>query len=459
MSQQTLNQTEKRAAVALASVFGIRMLGLFLIMPVLAIYARDYPDYSAFLMGATLGAYGLTQALLQIPMGMLSDRWGRRPVIILGLLVFILGSVVAAQADSLLGVAIGRAIQGLGAVAAAILALAADVSREQQRTKVMAIIGMCIGLAFAVAMVAGPLLGSWLGLAGIFWFTAATGVLGIVVLVASVPQVQTQTARRDALPVASELRSLLKHGQLWQLNVGVFVLHAVLTAWFITLPTQLQQAGFEPATHAWFYLPTLVASIAVMVPMIIRSSRTDNQVFWFRLALLMLCIGVALADMLGASAVVLVAALVIFFAGFNYLEASLPSLLTRIAPAGSKGSASGLYATSQFLGAFIGGSTGGWVLQTYQSTGLGILSLTLLGCWLVLTLWMKNPKAVTNVALNLGHLAETQRSELNQRLLQVTGVEEVRYASDDQISYLKVDKKQYDEETVQGLLQAHEPAK
>lgn len=459
MSQQTLNQTEKRAAVALASVFGIRMLGLFLIMPVLAIYARDYPDYSAFLMGATLGAYGLTQALLQIPMGMLSDRWGRRPVIILGLLVFILGSVVAAQADSLLGVAIGRAIQGLGAVAAAILALAADVSREQQRTKVMAIIGMCIGLAFAVAMVAGPLLGSWLGLAGIFWFTAATGVLGIVVLVASVPQVQTQTARRDALPVASELRSLLKHGQLWQLNVGVFVLHAVLTAWFITLPTQLQQAGFEPATHAWFYLPTLVASIAVMVPMIIRSSRTDNQVFWFRLALLMLCIGVALADMLGASAMVLVAALVIFFAGFNYLEASLPSLLTRIAPAGSKGSASGLYATSQFLGAFIGGSTGGWVLQTYQSTGLGILSLTLLGCWLVLTLWMKNPKAVTNVTLNLGHLAETQRSELNQRLLQVTGVEEVRYAPDDQISYLKVDKKQYDEETVQGLLQAHEPAK
>ena len=456
MSQQTLNHTEKRAALALASVFGIRMLGLFLIMPVLAIYAREYPDYSAALMGFTLGAYGLTQALLQIPMGMLSDRIGRRPVIVLGLLVFIMGSVVAAMADTLVGIAIGRAIQGLGAVAAAILALAADISRDQQRTKVMAVIGMCIGLAFATAMVAGPLLGGALGLSGLFWFTAGTGVMGIVILLLSVPKAQTQSARRDALPVASELKSLLKHTQLWQLNIGVFVLHAVLTAWFITLPTQLESAGFATSTHAWFYLPAIVLSIAVMVPMIIRSSRTDNQVFWFRIALIMLCSGVFVGDVFGRSGLSLAVALLIFFAGFNYLEASLPSLLTRVAPAGSKGSASGIYATCQFLGAFVGGSVGGWVLQYYQSLGLGIFSLALLGLWLFSTLWMANPRPVTNVTINLQAVNGSQRNGLNQALAEVTGVEEVRYAPDDEISYLKVDKKQYDEKTVQGLLQQYQ---
>ena len=456
MSQQTLNHTEKRAALALASVFGIRMLGLFLIMPVLAIYARQYPDYSAALMGFTLGAYGLTQALLQIPMGMLSDRIGRRPVIVLGLLVFIIGSVVAATADSLVGIAVGRAIQGLGAVAAAILALAADISRDQQRTKVMAVIGMCIGLAFALAMVAGPLLGGSLGLSGLFWFTAVTGVLGILILLFSVPQADTQSARRDALPVASELKSLLRHGQLWQLNIGVFVLHAVLTAWFITLPTQLESAGFATASHAWFYLPAIILSIGVMVPMIIRSSRTDNQVFWFRVALILLCSGVIIGDVFGHSGFSLAAALLVFFAGFNYLEASLPSLLTRVAPAGSKGSASGIYATCQFFGAFIGGSLGGWVLQQYQSLGLGIFSLVLLGFWLVSTVWMKNPKPVTNVTVDVRSVNNEQRSALNQKLAQVNGVEEVRYAPDDEISYLKVDKKQYDEKTVQGLLQQYQ---
>ncbi|WP_404401297.1 MFS transporter [Idiomarina seosinensis] len=457
MTQQTLNKTEKKASVALASVFGIRMLGLFLIMPVLAIYAREYPDYSAFLMGVTLGAYGLTQALLQIPLGMLSDRIGRRPVIVGGLVVFIIGSVVSAMADSLWMVAVGRAIQGLGAIAAAILALAADISREQQRTKVMAIIGMCIGLAFAIAMVAGPLLAAWIGLSGVFWFTALTGVLGIIVLMLSVPKMNTRSARRDALPVASEFRQVLRNGQLWQLNAGVFVLHAVLTAWFITLPTQLQAAGFEPSLHAWFYLPTLLLSIAVMVPMIIRSSRSDQQVFWFRLALALLIVAIAIAGFGGGGSWSLLVALVIFFSGFNYLEASLPSLLTRIAPPGSKGSASGLYATCQFLGAFIGGAAGGWVLQHYQITGLGSAVLVLLGLWLALTSLMKNPKAVTNVALSMAAVPSKQEIEaLNDKLLAIAGVEEIRYAEDDNISYLKVDKKRYDERAVKSLLQAYQ---
>lgn len=457
MTQQKLNKTEKRGALALASVFGIRMLGLFLIMPVLAVYARDFADYSPLLMGITLGAYGLTQALLQIPLGMLSDKIGRRPIIIVGLLVFIGGSVIAANAESLTMIAIGRALQGLGAVAAAIMALAADLSRDQQRTKVMAIIGMCIGLAFVVAMLAGPLIGSVTGLTGLFWFTAASGVLALVIFIGLVPQATQSRARREALPVASELKRVLTHGQLWPLNIGVFVLHAVLTAWFMMLPTQLTAIGYDLENHAWFYLPTLVLAVAIMVPMIIRSSSTDRQVAWFRIALLCLLAGVALSGLVASSTLTIALALVVFFVGFNFLEASLPSLLTRMAPVGSKGSATGVFATSQFLGAFVGGSAGGWVLQQFTTTGLTAALLGLLIFWLLLTVRMKNPRTVTNVALSLSTTVDHQQvTKLVDDLAQVAGVEELRYAQDDQIIYLKVDKKQYDEETVQGLLQHYQ---
>ncbi|MFV1467521.1 MULTISPECIES: MFS transporter [Idiomarina] len=453
MTPQKLNKTEKKAALALASVFGIRMLGLFLIMPVLAVYAQEYPDYSPLWVGIALGAYGLTQALLQIPLGMLSDRLGRKPVIVGGLLVFVAGSVVAAQADTLFGVSVGRALQGLGAIAAAILALAADLSRDEQRPKVMATIGMCIGLAFAVSLVAGPLLGDVIGLSGLFWFTAASGVLGIFVLLLSVPKVVTTSARRESLPVLSELGDLLKHKQLWCLNSGIFVLHAILTAWFVTLPTQLQNAGFESQTHAWFYLPTLAASILFMVPMIIHSSRNNNSVQWLRFSIVTLIVSLLIIGVAGQSGWLLVAALVIFFTGFNFIEASLPSLLTRIAPAGSKGSASGIYSTGQFLGAFVGGVAGGWVLQNYQISGVVVFCLILLVCWLLISLVMVNPAGVTSVSLSLPGLSEDKATKLSERLLTVAGVTEARWVEEDQATYLKVDKKHYDEKAVNQLLE------
>ena len=341
MSQHQLNRTEKRAAFALASVFGIRMLGLFLIMPVMAIYAHEYPDYTPALMGIALGAYGLTQAFFQIPLGMLSDRIGRRPIIVGGLLVFALGSMIAAQADSLVGV-VWVAVQGIGAIAAAILAMAADVSRDNQRSKVMAIIGMCIGLAFALALIIGPLLADHIGLQGLFWFTAASALVGIGLLLVAVPKALTKSARREALPVATELKHLVRHRQLWLLNGGVFVLHAVLTSWFISLPTLLAAHEVRTEYHALFYLPTLVLSIALMVPMIIHGAKTNQHVTWFRLSILLLMVGATLITWWGASLIVIAIALVVFFTGFNFLEATLPSLLTRIAPAGSKGSASGI---------------------------------------------------------------------------------------------------------------------
>lgn len=452
MKQHTLNKTERKAAFSLASVFGIRMLGLFLIMPVLAIYAQTYPDYSPFLVGIALGAYGLTQAVLQIPLGMASDRIGRKPIIIGGLVVFVIGSVVAAMADTLVMVSVGRALQGVGAIAAAILALAADLSRDEQRPKVMAIIGMCIGLAFAISLVVGPLLGGVVGMSGLFWFTAATGVLGIIVLIISVPQVVTTSARRESLPVAAELKGLLKHKQLWCLNSGIFVLHAILTAWFVTIPTQLQSAGFESQTHAWFYLPTLAASIVLMVPMIIKSSKNNSSVQWLRASIAILIVSLGAVFFAGDSAMWLVAALVVFFTGFNFIEASLPSLLTRIAPAGSKGSASGIYSTSQFSGAFVGGVAGGWLLQHYETSGIVIFCLVLLLCWFVISFQMKNPESVTSLSVAMPNLTKDQAKNISERLLTIAGVKEARWVEDDQATYLKVDKKEYDEKAVNELL-------
>ncbi|KXS33907.1 MULTISPECIES: MFS transporter [Idiomarina] len=458
MSQQQLNRTEKRAAFALASVFGIRMLGLFLIMPVMAIYAHEYPDYTPALMGIALGAYGLTQAFFQIPLGMLSDRIGRRPIIVGGLLVFALGSMIAAQADSLVGVVVGRAVQGIGAIAAAILAMAADVSRDNQRSKVMAIIGMCIGLAFALALIIGPLLADHIGLQGLFWFTAASALVGIGLLLVAVPKALTKSARREALPVATELKHLVRHRQLWLLNGGVFVLHAVLTSWFISLPTLLAAHDVRTEYHALFYLPTLVLSIALMVPMIIHGAKTNQHVTWFRLSILLLMVGATLITWWGASLIVIAIALVVFFTGFNFLEATLPSLLTRIAPAGSKGSASGIYSTCQFSGAFVGGALGGWLLQTYQLKGIGVASLAILALWFVLSRLMQNPKAVTNVVISLKGLEQQTLDQFNDALLGISGVEEVRYAPDDATSYLKVDKKQYDEHAVEALIERHKSA-
>ncbi|HAS21707.1 MAG TPA: MFS transporter, partial [Idiomarina loihiensis] len=244
----------------------------------------------------------------------------------------------------------------------------------------------------------------------------------------------------------------LKHKQLWCLNSGIFVLHAILTAWFVTLPMQLQNAGFESQTHAWFYLPTLAASILFMVPMIISSSRNNNSVQWLRFSIVVLIVALLIIAVAGQNPWLLVAALVIFFTGFNFIEASLPSLLTRVAPAGSKGSASGIYSTGQFLGSFVGGVAGGSVLQFFGISGVVVFCLILLVCWLLISLVMVNPAGVTSVSLSLPGLTESKATKLSEQLLTVTGVTEARWVEEDQATYLKVDKKHYDEKAVNQLL-------
>ncbi|WP_417687442.1 MFS transporter [Pseudidiomarina sp.] len=455
-NEQRLSPLERRASGALAAVFGLRMLGLFLIMPVMAIYGQAYPDYTPLMVGLAIGAYGLTQALLQIPMGMLSDKIGRRPVIIGGLLVFVLGSLVAAYADSLAGVVLGRALQGMGAIAAAILALAADITRDSQRPKVMAMIGMCIGLAFALALILGPLLGPYIGLSGLFLFTAISAVFGILVFYFAVPKVEVRAARGDLLPSTKELGLIFKHGQLARLNAGVFILHCLLTAFFVVVPTQLVAGGLASEQHAWLYLPTLLGSFVFMVPMLIIAEKRRQQPLFFRIAIVLLAAAIGIIGFSEGSWLIYVAAVLVFFTGFNFLEATLPSILTRFAPAGRKGSASGIYATSQFAGAFVGGAAGGAILQWGGLIGVVAFSLVLLLCWLLVSVGMTPPPQWQNVSFKLRELSTAEIETLANELAEGTGVEEVRLVASEQIAYLKVHKTDYNEEQVTALVKPYQ---
>lgn len=451
-----LTAVERRASGALAAVFGLRMLGLFLIMPVIAIYGQHYPDYTPALIGLAIGAYGLTQALFQIPLGMLSDRIGRRPVIITGLLIFALGSLVSAWADTLVGVIIGRALQGMGAIAAAILALAADITRDSQRSKVMATIGMCIGLSFALALVLGPLLGAQIGLSGLFYFTAVSALMGIVILQWAVPKVAQKSSRGDLVPLARELSQLFKHPQLIRLNIGVLVLHCVLTAFFVVVPLQLIHGGLAANHHAWLYLPTLLGSFALMIPMLINAERQRRHPQYFRIGIFLLIVAVAVIVFVPAHWVYLAVAVVLFFTGFNLLEASLPSSLTRFAPAGNKGSASGIYATFQFLGAFLGGALGGAIMQYFGLIGVGIFCLVLLLFWFAVSFGMQPPPQHQSVSYTLPKLTAAEVDGLAEQLSHVAGVEEVRVVADDQTVYLKVHKTDYNDEQVKAYLSPYQ---
>ena len=384
-----MRRSEKRAAFGLAGIYGLRMLGLFLILPVFALYAEDLPEATPLLVGLAIGIYGLTQAVLQIPFGLLSDRIGRKPVIIGGLLLFALGSVIAATADNLAWVIAGRAVQGSGAIAAAVMALAADLTRESHRTKAMAMIGVTIGLAFMVALMAAPALNAWIGVPGIFWLTAVLGLVGLAVVVLVVPTPVRQSVHRDAEAVPALLGRVLRDGQLLRLDLGIFSLHLMLTALFLGVPLALRDAGLAPERHTWLYLPVLVLSIAAMLPFIVYAERRGRirPVFLGAVGALGFA-QLAILQQIG-SLWGLAAAVWLFFTAFNLLEALLPSLVSRLAPADAKGSAMGVYSTSQFAGAFVGGLAGGFVHQHFGLEGLFLFGAVVAAVWASVALGMQ----------------------------------------------------------------------
>uniref|UniRef100_A0A486XN28 Transport protein n=1 Tax=Rheinheimera sp. BAL341 TaxID=1708203 RepID=A0A486XN28_9GAMM len=437
----------------MALVFSSRMLGLFMLLPVFALYGTELVGFSPLWIGLAIGAYGLTQAILQIPLGWLSDRIGRRPVMLGGLALFALGSVVAALADSVYLVTVGRILQGAGAIAGAILAFAADVTREEQRPKVMAMIGVSIGLSFAAAMVLGPLLAKVAGLSGVFWFTALLACCAMLLVAFLLPHSVNKAPMAETLALPQSLGAMLKHRQLLQLDIGVLLLHLMLTAMFVVLPSLLQQYGLVSTQHWQFYLPLLLGSFILMIPMMIIAMRKAQEKAFFMLAIALLS-GAMLLALLWPGFWPLVVALLLFFIGFNFLEASLPALVTRIAPAGQRGSAMGIYSSSQFFGAFLGGALGGALLQHFSYQAL-FAALAVIGLiWLLVASTLQLPPRAQRLSLQLSVSNAEQANTLAAQLTKLQGVQEVTIVLAEQRCYLKVSSAQFDTAQAQAVITA-----
>lgn len=449
--QVKLNSLEKRAAVSLALIFSMRMLGLFMLMPILAIYGQELEGVSPLWIGIAIGAYGLTQALFQIPMGWLSDRFGRRPVIIFGLIIFAIGSVIAGFATSIEMVTLGRAIQGMGAIASAVLALASDVTREEQRPKVMAVIGMCIGMSFAVALVLGPMIATSFGLSGVFFITAIMALAGIVIVLTLVPVSYTQSNSGEVTASKGNVLEMLFNPQLVRLDFGVLVLHWMMTSIFVAYPILLTQTGLDINDHWQIYLPVLLLSFVFMVPMIIIAAKKQIEKQMFISAIAMI-IAASLTMAMSQSLWPLVLTVFVFFIGFNFLEASLPAHVSRLAPAGQKGTAMGVYSSSQFLGAFLGGVSGGYIAGefgfVYLFAANGIIALL----WLVLAFGMKLPPSSKRVSIQFDATSEVDFQQTIDKLSECDGVMEATLVEDESRIYLKVNKTGYDQKTVSELV-------
>lgn len=391
LSPDRMSPLELRASLGLASVFGLRMLGMFIILPVFVLYARDLPGgNNQFVIGIALGAYGLAQACFQLLFGRLSDRWGRKRAIYLGLLIFAAGSFVAATAGDIYTVAIGRAIQGAGAISAALIALTADLTHDDNRTKSMAIIGMTIGATFIVSMVAGPVLSAVFGVPGIFALTGVLALAAMLVVRFVVPDPPASVAV-DPAHTASTVMEVLRDRQLARLNFGIFSLHGVLMAMFVVVPVELV-AHLAEGDHWKMYLGVMLASIAIMVPVMLISERRGQQKAAFLGSVAMIAASALLLEAGSGVFQLMVGGLVLFFAAFNLLEAMLPSLVSRVAPSNAKGTAIGVYSTLQFLGTFVGATAGGWMAQQYGIVAVFGLCVIVAGLWLVVASGMRVPQ-------------------------------------------------------------------
>ena len=451
---ESMTRAEKRAASGLAAIFGLRMLGMFLILPVFALYAEHLPGGDNHtLVGLTLGMYGLTQALLMIPFGMASDRIGRKKVIIFGLIVFALGSFVAATATDIYWTIFGRAIQGAGAISAAVTAMLADLTREEHRTKAMAMIGSTIGIAFAVSLVAGPALNRVIGVPGIFALTGILALAAIWVVKVWVPDPLDSHFHADAQANPARLKDVLRNGQLLRLDFGIFALHAAQMAMFVVVPVALKNSGLAADHHWAVYLPVLLGSFVLMVPAIVVGEKRGQMkpVFIGGVALMLLAqLGLAfgIEHMWG-----IVWALFFYFVAFNLLEASLPSLISKLAPVSAKGTAMGVYNTAQALGLFFGGVVGGWLAQHHGFQAVFLFCVVLMAAWLIASLSMIAPPAIKTRMFRVGVMPADQAALLKAQLAGVAGVVEAVVLAEEGVAMLKVSIKGWDEAGARSLLE------
>jgi predicted MFS family arabinose efflux permease len=448
--------SEKRSVISLALLYASRMLGLFMVLPVFVLYGQELRDSSEVLIGIAIGAYGLSQALFQVPFGALSDRFGRKRLIFFGLLLFLIGSVVAALSTNIYGVIIGRFLQGAGAIASVLMALLSDLTSEESRTKAMAIIGMSIGVSFSFALVIGPLVANALGLQGIFWFTAGLALFGMFWLYFFVPNPVQSNRDRNTRLFKNQLSDVLKNKELVRLDLGIFALHLCLTALFIAVPMSLlNRAGMPGEDHWIVYLTVMVTSFFAMVPFIIIGEKKQRMRSVFLFAIFLLLASSVSFSVTQHQFVYFWMSLFFYFMAFNLLEASLPSLVSKISPAGGKGTAMGVYSTCQFLGAFVGGVLGGWVLSSFQESGVYILVSGVCLVWLVFAWGMSNPNHETGMSLTFSKLFEGQAQEIMDKLSSVEGIEEVVLVPEDQVAYLKVVKAKLNQQQLDSIMECY----
>ncbi len=395
MIPQKMNKAEKRAAWSLASVMSLRLLGLFMVLPLFSLYAHQLRGATPFLIGASLGVYGLTQGLLQIPFGMISDHIGRRKVIAFGLLIFIVGSIITALSHTITGVIIGRALQGAGAVGSTIMAMIADLTRPEQRTKAMAIAGMTIGMSFTLSIMLGPLLANWFSMSGMFWLAAGFGLLGILVLFTVVPSYQPEErnschpeersdegspSRREILRCARDDK--LFSPTLSHLYLSIFFLHAIFTATFVVVPISLDKLAGLPGHEQWYlYLPLMLLAFMISIPMIMTAEKNHKLKSYFLIAIGLMGVAQLFWWLFAKNLFISSVSLLLFLTAFTLLEAFLPSLISKSAPPSRKGTALGIFSSSQFLGIFAGGTLGGWLYGQWSLHAVYFL------CVLIVLIW------------------------------------------------------------------------
>lgn len=444
---------ERRAVISLGLLYTFRMLGLFMVLPVLIKYGEGYAHSTAQLLGFAMGAYGLSQAMLQIPFGLWSDKWGRKPVIIVGLCLFALGSVVAALSESVYGLILGRFLQGGGAIAAAVMALVADLTSDANRTKAMAAIGASIGLSFLVAMVISPRLAGWGGLSAVFWTTAVLASIGLLIVLFMVPRANAGKSPHRQISTNREVvLNVLRNPDLLRLNAGIFTLHFVLVSYFTVLPTALEQVlQVQSKQQSWVYLPVLMGSFIVMLPFMLLAERKRKlkPVFVSAVAVGGLA---QLGFLFGYQhAWILVMTMFVFFVAFNLLEATLPSLVSKAAPVVGRGTANGVYSTCQFLGIAVGGSAAGWALGRGGAPEVIGLCVAVIALWWIITLSMRAPRHYSNVVVPV---TAANRELFLLRLAELPGVAEISYLEDEAAAFLRVDDQLFHREALRELEQA-----
>ena len=444
-----MNSVEKRAILGVGGIFALRMIGLFMIVPVFSVYGDNYTHATPFLIGLAVGIYGLGQAIFQIPMSLAADKFPRKPIIFLGLVLFAIGGMIAANATDIYEVIIGRALAGSGAVSAVLMALLADVTREEMRTKAMATMGLTIATSIMLAFAFGPLLVGSLGISGLFWLTSGFAILAMLLLFAVPTPMRVLKHNLDNKTIGQQLATVLKIGDLNRLHMAIFALHLTMTAIFVILPHQLSEVmGLSVRQQGLVYLPLLFIGFAIAIPFIIiaEKKRKMRQVFLAAIALMTVALVLlALGSQVGVG---IILGLLLYFMGFNLLEATIPSWISKRAPVANKATAMGLNSSSQFFGAFVGGAMGGLLLNQPNLLAWGILAV-IMGAALLIILPIAQPPYLSSTTVTIPKDIDIQ--QWSRQMLAVEGVDELVVMAKEQVAYLKLDKTQLTDDSKKQL--------